>query len=226
MANDQIIPSKDPANDGSLPGVMRQVFKKQMQNVDGQLPAQVIAYDRKTNRATVQPLITRLTTDGRPHDRGTFSEMPVLALGGGGFYLNFPLRPGDRGWIEASDRDISLFMQGDTMAQPNTMRMHNFSDGRFIPDVMGSYTFDASDDEKLVIASLDGRVKITLGAEELKVKGVRVAIEAETTATIKAPGGTKFEGPVEMPQGATIGGIPFGDHIHDAPDGPTGKPRI
>lgn len=255
MANDQVIPSKDPANDDSLPGVLRQAFKKMIQNIDGQLPAQVISYDRQSNRATVQPLITRLTTAGEPHDRGTFSTLPVLAIGGGGFYLNFPLKPGDRGWIEASDRDISLFLQGDEMAQPNTLRMHNFSDGRFIPDVMGSYTFDGEDEGRAVLASLDGTVKITLSDEEVRVKGIRLVADLEETAEINAPAGITLNGPVTMPEGAsvanglttikgdkgdgtatfsvpvlmpegaTIGGVVFGDHYHEYNDGDTGTPK-
>lgn len=223
MADNQVIPSRDPSNDDSLAGVMREVFKKQLQNIDGQLPAQVVSYDRNSNTAVVQPLITRLTTDGQPHERATISSLPVLALGGGGFYVNFPLKPGDRGWIEASDRDISLFMQGGGMAQPNTLRMHSFSDGRFIPDVMGSYTFDGEDDGKLVISSLDGRVKITLSDEEARVKGVRVLVEGEESIEVKAPK-TTLRGPVDMPDGAKIAGIEFANHYHNGQHGPTGGP--
>lgn len=254
MADSQIIPSVDPASEGTLPGVIRQAFKKMLQGIDGQLPAQVISYDRQSNRATVQPLVTRLTTDGKPHDRGTFATMPVLALGGGGFYINFPLKPGDRGWIEASDRDISLFMQGDTMAQPNTLRMHSFSDGRFVPDVMGAYTFDGEDEGKMTISSLDGKVKITLSDEEIRGKATRMIWELEESSVITAPeitlnGFTKmtkgaeianglrtiggetggavaeFTIPVRMPEGANIGGIEFGTHYHDTPNGPSSEPK-
>lgn len=223
MADSQVIPSKDPANDDSLAGVMREVFKKQMQQMDGQLPAQVISYDRQSNTAVVQPLITRITTDGQPHERGTISSLPVLALGGGGYYVNFPLKAGDKGWIEASDRDISLFMQGGGMAQPNTLRMHNFSDGRFVPDVMGSYSFDDEDADKLVIASLDGTVKITLSADTARVKAPKVVLDASESVVVNTAE-TTLNGPVNMPDGATIGGIPFGTHIHDTPEGPSGPP--
>lgn len=221
MADNQVIPSKDPANDDTLAGVMRQTFGKLMQGIDGQLPAQVISYDRNSNTAVVQPLITRLTTDGKPHERGSISSLPVLALGGGGYYINFPLKPGDRGWIEASDRDISLFMQANEMAQPNTIRMHNFSDGRFIPDVMGSYEFSGEDEGKLVIASLDGTVKITLSDDTVRLKGVKVVVDAEESADVNSAA-INLNGPVNMPDGATIGGIDFGPHIHDTPDGLSG----
>lgn len=229
MANEQIIPSIDPANEGSLPGIMREVFKKQMQNMDGQLPAQVIAYDRSSNTATVQPLITRITTDGQPYERATVASVPVLALGGGGFYVNFPLKPGDKGWIEASDRDISLFMQGGEMAQPNTVRMHNFSDGRFVPDVLGSYTFDSDDEGKMVIASLDGQVKISLSDTVAKIKGVKVEVEAESDVTVTAPnttvnGDMTVTGKSTLTGGATIAGNTYTTHYHDTPDGLSGPP--
>lgn len=230
MAHDQIIPSIDPANEGSLPGVMREAFKKQMQNMDGQLPAQVVSYDRNTNTATVQPLITRLTTAGEPFERASIASVPVLALGGGGFYINFPLKPGDKGWIEASDRDISLFMQGGEMAQPNTVRMHNFSDGRFVPDVLGNYDFDGEDEGKMVIASLDGKVKITLSESVVKIKGQKVEVEAESEVSVTAPSSTidgnlTVTGKSTLTGGANIDGIDYATHIHDTPDGLSGPPQ-
>lgn len=220
---ENIVPSKDPANDDTLSGVLSTVIKKHLQNIDGQLPAQVISYDRATNRATVQPLITRLTTDGQPFERGVISSVPVVALGGGGFYLNFPLVAGDRGWIEASDRDISLFMQGDTMAKPNTLRLHSFSDGRFVPDIMGSYDYDAGDDGKLVIASKDGQTKITLSPDTIQMKAQKVDIQGDVV-TIN---GVEITPDSHITAaGASLDGIEFADHIHDAPGGPTGTPHL
>lgn len=165
---DENIPSKDPADEGSLGGALRSVFRKMMQATDGMLPATVVSYDRAANVATVRPLIALLTTGGAQVQRAQLAQVPVLALGGGGFVINFPLQPGDRGWIEASDRDISLFLQSGGDAPPNTLRLHSFEDGRFIPDVFAA--FDVSDvaEDAMTIQSADGAVRIELSPTRIR----------------------------------------------------------
>lgn len=174
-------PSKDPANDSTLGGAMREVFRKLMQGTDGMLPAVVVSYDRESNTAEVRPTIALLTTSGEVVPRAAVARVPVLALGGGGFVLNFPLQPGDRGWIEASDRDISLWMQGLAPDQrPNTLRLHSFEDGRFIPDVYRG--FDVSDvgADAMTIQSTDGAVRVELSPVRLRLVAPTILMDAET----------------------------------------------
>jgi hypothetical protein len=161
-------PSKDPANEGSLQGVLAAVLKKHLQGVDGQLPARVIAYDRATNIATVQPLVQMLTTKGESVSRAQLVAIPVVSLGGGQAAIHFKIMPGDIGWIEASDRDISIFKQGMQESSPNTVRLHSFSDGKFIPDQFAKYTLTDADSEA-TIQSLDGTHKIELFTDEVKL---------------------------------------------------------
>lgn len=160
----------DPGQSATLAGVIEYVFKKMLQGIDGQLPAEIISYDRHSNRATVRPLITRLTTTGERVERATVASVPVLALGGGDFGITFPLKAGDRGWIEASDRDISLFLQTDNTARPNTLRLHNFADGRFIPDLMANYELPAGHDGALVLQHKSGESALLLGEKSLELK--------------------------------------------------------
>jgi hypothetical protein len=165
---DADIPSKDPANDATVAGTLRQVIRKALQNVDGMLPAVVVAYDRPSNIATVRPLIALLTTGGAKVPRATVAKVPVLALGGGGFVINFPLQPGNLGWIEASDRDISLFVQSLGEAHPNTLRLHSFEDGRFIPDVFSEFELGDVADDAMTIQSLDGAVRVELSPTRIR----------------------------------------------------------
>lgn len=236
MAENQI-PSKDQADEGTLAGAFRSIFAKLLQGVDGMLPAQVLAYDRNSNTATVRALVSVLTTDNQTVQRAQVAQVPVLALGGGGFVVNFPIKAGDKGWIEASDRDISLFRQRGDEAQPNSVRMHSFEDGRFIPDVFGAFTVDAEDMESaMVIQSIDGTVKIALDADEIRVKAPKITNEATDTLTLKAAHmmfdcndikGTAPGGGVNLASGATIGGINFGTHKHTGVQtggGTTGNP--
>lgn len=188
----------DPAADGDLGGILRGILDQYMKSVDGQLPAVVTAYDRRKNIATVRPLIAVLPTVGAAIPRPPVVSIPVLALGAGGFVINFPVKVGDKGWIEASDRDISLFKQSMREAQPNTFRTHSFSDARFIPDVYGAYTINEDDAGAMVISSVDGTTRIAISNGRVKI----------TATTIDIAGHTNITG------GLTVDGIEFGTHKH------------
>lgn len=176
--SDKNVIDTDPANEGDLAGTLRSVFRKFLQNVDGMLPAEVIAYDRVTNMATVRPLINVLTSNGDSVARAQVASIPVLALGAGNFVINFPVKQGNKGWIEASDRDISLFLQNGNAAIPNDMRFHAFEFGRFIPDVFGAFTIDEEDmDSSMVIQTLDGATKISLSDTKIKLKSANIDLE-------------------------------------------------
>lgn len=164
------IPSIDPADEDSLIGAFRHILGKFLQGVDDMLPAQVISYDRTTNRAVVQPLVMLLTTDNKTVQRPAVASVPVIQYGGGGFVVSAPIKAGNLGWIKANDRDISLFLQSFNNSSPNTVRKHSFSDAVFIPDVMTGYTIDGEDTNNLVIQSLDGSTKISVGDALMKFK--------------------------------------------------------
>lgn len=175
-------PSIDPANEGTIPGMLRHTFNKLMQGVDGMLPAKVVAFngDRNKPRVTVQPLVQVLTTDNKQVSRAQVASIPVFQFGAGGFLLSFPIQAGDLGWIVASDRDISLFLQGYTESKPNTVRRQSFADAVFIPDAMRGYAIGEDDQDNAVLQSADGAVKITLSSTTIKIVAESVAIESDT----------------------------------------------
>lgn len=192
-------PSRNPADDDSLPGGIKIALRKQLQNTDDMLPAKVIAYDRTTNRAQVQPLIVMITTANEQVQRAQIASVPVAQFGGGDFVISFPLKNGDLGWIKANDRDISLFKQFYTQSAPNTHRMHSFEDAVFIPDtMMKGVTIASEDEENLVIQNLGGTVKIAWWASLLKIIAPRVGI-----------GGTPDANAIVDIQSTTKASIPF-----------------
>ena len=131
MTNVVAPPSHNPTDEDSLYGVLKIFTEKFLQNnINDMLPAQVIAYDRGSNLAQIQPLINMVDTLNSQIVRGQIMSVPVLQLGGGGFMLNFPIKTGDLGFMKANDRDISLFKQSWGQSIPNTARMHDFSEAR------------------------------------------------------------------------------------------------
>jgi len=171
-------PSRNPVNDSSMIGMLKQFMGKALQNTDDCMPAKVIAFDRVSNIATVQPMIKIVATNGESLNRAQIASVPVFQCGGGGFMLNFNLKAGDLGWIKATDRDMSLYLQGGTEQEPNTHRMHSFNDGFFIPDILSGFTIDGEDMENAVWQTLDGTVRIALWPDRVKVTAPRVVIES------------------------------------------------
>jgi hypothetical protein len=155
MANENSQPSVNPADEDSLAGLMRLVMTKTMQSMDGRMPARVIAYDRATNRATLQPVIKMVGTDGREVARAPVASVRVYQFGNGRFSLSLPIKEGDLGWLHAGDRDTSAFLQDHKDGPPNTARMHSFQDGVFYPDAMKYGNVGATDGERAVFATGD-----------------------------------------------------------------------
>lgn len=173
-------PDIDPANNDTLAGTLQFAFYKMMQRVNGMLPAQVIKYDRQNNRVQVQLLISIVTTNGEQVARPQIANIPVLALGGKNFFINFPLPAGSLGWVIAADRDISLFLQTYQQASPNTARVKNFADALFIPDLMTGYTIDGADTNSLVISFKDSTTRIAISNN-------KVTVTASSNVTVNAP---------------------------------------
>lgn len=203
-------PSINPADEDSLQGVLNTVLRKFLMGVDDMLPAKVISYDRDANRATVQPIVAMLTTDGSRVARAQLASVPVFQMGGGGHMLSFNLKPGDLGWIKASDRDISLFMQSYAEQPPNTRRLHSFEDGLFFPDAMRDFTIQDEDAENAVFQTLDGRYRVALWEDRVKVTA------GDSTTLEVSDAGITLTGPTITLAAPviTIGGIVWQTHKH------------
>lgn len=226
--------SFDPA-DESLGGVIKFIINKTLQRIDIQLPAKIVSYDRNKNLATVQPLIKLIATNGSTIEKPTISNIPVISLGGGGFNITFPLKNGDLGWIEASSRDISLFMQSKQIDKPNTLRVLDFADSKFIPDVFDNYTLPCGHDDKMIIQSTAGDTYLVIGDGVIKAKTKKAEIECNdflidsknttinanitniNSSVITANGAFTVNGNFNVKNGkAIINGIDFNQHGHES----------
>ena len=139
-------PSQSPENSaGGLLGLNKLAMDKAMQNLDCCLPAKIIAYDRVTNRANVEPQYKITSTGGDTTPLAQINSIPVLLMGSGEVFITYSLKEGDLGWIIANDQDISLFLQSYEASPGNTKRMHSFSDAFFIPDLMKDYYLSSRD---------------------------------------------------------------------------------
>tara|TARA_R110000765_G_scaffold269029_2_gene368030 strand:- start:723 stop:1463 length:741 start_codon:yes stop_codon:yes gene_type:complete len=146
-------------------------------------------------KVNVRPLIKLVAKDGRSYDRDIIEGVPVFTAGAGDRFISFPIAVGNLGWIDASDRDISLFIQSYEISEPPTSRMHSFSDARFVPDIMTNITVAAEDSAAIVIQNRGGTVKIALDDDEIRIKNNAVSLVIDgSSVTGVAPGGFDLNG--------------------------------
>lgn len=165
-------PNSDAADEGSLPGGIKAALESYFLNeFEGMLPATVVSYDDTTNRAVIKPLVMVGTTSGGKISRAQVPNIPVYRFGGGGFFMRFPIKAGDFGWLKANDRDISLVFQRQGGEDwPNTTRKHKFSDAMFFPDTFKQWVISGADADAAIWQSIDGNAVISMGEEAIELR--------------------------------------------------------
>lgn len=196
-------PSRNPADEGTLAGALKEVFSKLMQDFNNMLPARVINVSEDRKFVEVQPLIMVLDTNLQQVQRGQLSKIPVFQLGGGGVLISFNLKPGNLGFIKANDRDISNFIQSYGEAKPNTFRKNNFSDAVFYPAVMTGFTIADEDAENFVIQNLTGSVRLSFFTDYIKITAPQGLV---VDGPITTSGSLTAEGPLIANGGMTTQG--------------------
>lgn len=224
-------PNSKQAQQGSLAGQLKGALSKWLrEEVDDMLPARVVSYDDASNRAVIQPLVMIGTTSGAKVSRASLPNIPVFRFGSGQFFMRFPIKPGDFGWLKANDKDISLIMQAQGQQEdwPNTERLHDFSDAMFFPDCVRGWLIDGANVDAAVWQSLDGTVCISLHDDKVNVKAPNLIAEIASSTEINSPtvtinsssttitGSTTINGAVAIVGGAlTHNGVNVGsDHVH------------
>lgn len=77
-------------------------------------------------------------------------DCPVFVLQGGGAFIEFPVRKGDFCLVLFNDRDIDTWWTSENVAEPNTARRHDLSDGFALVGI----------NSKLHPAGLSGNVRV------------------------------------------------------------------
>lgn len=157
------------------------------------LPGIIESFDPGTQTARVQPAIKRIFTERGPLPIPVCVDVPVEFPGGGGFFVTFPIKPGDECVLCFSERCIDNWHATGGVQEAAEYRMHSYSDGiarvglNSQPHVIPS--FNAEDAE---FRSRDGGVKIQLKPDGT-IKNINPAGSTELTPAgkyiINAPGG-------------------------------------
>lgn len=122
-------------------------------------------------------------------------DCPVMFTGGGGFVLTFPIAVGDEGLLVFASRCIDAWWQngGPTQLQAE-LRMHDLSDGFFIPTggmsqpkVPGGVSTTTCQ-----LRSLDGSTYVEIAGGQIvnivAPGGVKITADVEITGNVTATG--------------------------------------
>lgn len=101
------------------------------------LPCKVLAYNAATQRAQMQPLVTRpLPTPSNPVTAFLYEVLPVLhevpvvcGLRGGGCSITLPVLPGDTFLVVFCEADIAGWLATGQLANPDHVRRHGLAGG-------------------------------------------------------------------------------------------------
>lgn len=167
---EKLTSSVDPSNLLSFPGIMKEILRFHDINFNVCAPAIVKEVYYDSRMVLVTPLNNEMysTSEGIKGEPARDVLLQLWQQQHGGFIFDFPIFVGDTGWMIASDRDTSrargansglVMRDSNPNAGPqdlNTLEMHQFCHGFFIPDHWGHIRQDANvGGDKLIIGNLD-----------------------------------------------------------------------
>jgi hypothetical protein len=130
---------------GSTPS-LAEVLQAALDNIKAQLhvamPGTVVSYDEASQKANVQPQIKSLIIDQEGNEEllslPELPSVPVVFPRGGGFFVSFPLQPGDQVLLVICDRELNVWKSKGGDVSPQDPRTHHLADAVAIP---GCYPF-------------------------------------------------------------------------------------
>jgi phage baseplate assembly protein gpV len=169
------------------------------------LPAIINSFDASKRTCTAQPSIlmqfTREDASTKWDAMPLLVDVPVMFAGGGGYVLTFPLKSGDEGLVVFASRCIDTWWQNGDLGVQAELRMHDLSDGFFIPTVRSLPHVESG------ISTADADLRaVDPAGPHVKLKADNsVEVTAPALVTVTAPA-IVLNGNVTINGNATING--------------------
>lgn len=157
-------------------------------------PAEIVAYEPATQRATVEPSLELLLTDGSSMPRAQALDVPVIFPAGGGWRITFPLTAGDEVLLVNCDRDISGFKQSGGRGRLPSDRVMAESDVVALAG-FGFSTRPPETTSGVSIENADSSTAVTIDAGTIVLKAATVMVEGDLTVTGDASGSSPWSPP-------------------------------
>lgn len=185
----------------TLPEVIAEAIDARLGGVRVAMPGIVQAYNAATQSADVLPAVrgSVLEVDGTlsPEALPVIPDVPVAFPRAGGFFLAFPLAPGDSVLLVFSESDLNEWRRVGSVVDPGDTRRHTLAGAVAIPGLFPATNPIAPAPSGAQLGS-EGGVRITLTPSQVQVGGAaqaaalasRVdALQAAFAAHVHAPPG-------------------------------------
>lgn len=220
----------------SLTQAINNCIKQDRANLYTALPAKVISFNGHT--VTCEVMIKRVITNGQEIEIPPLADVPVQFPHAGGFCFTVPIKKGDEGLVIFSSRCIDGWYQSANKSIPLDSRMHDLSDGIFIPGVNSvpkkivDFYHDGlsmqTDDGSTFIRLINGKILIQgdiehRGNSEQQGNATLLGSYSQTGAWTQQGGNAEAKGTLSANK-IIGGGIDLENHVHPETGSITGKP--
>lgn len=164
-------------NPVSLTSAVQAAVNYRLNNVHTALPAAIISYDFVKQKASVQPLLNKVWTDGTTTPMPVLDNVPVIFPRAGGGSLTFPVVEGDTCLLVFIERSTDLWLTVGGQVSPDDNRKFDLSDAVAI---LGLFPFSQDS-----LADNNEDVILTYSGSTIRIKqGGAIVIETATTVAI------------------------------------------
>lgn len=223
---------------GDLLVGVRQVVRGDRATVWTALPGIVQSFDASKMTVKVQPAVQAQVQDQGGEWKNTtlplLTDCPVVFPSGGGYTFTVPLQEGDEGLVVFASRCIDSWWQSGGVQPQADLRMHDLSDGFFLPGVFSQPRKLANvSTTHAALRSQDGQTAVELGPEGIVLRGNVLftggAVVFDDASQVTGPGGGALRFNVEVSSTQNIvAGKDTGDQVglqtHRHTSGGSGNP--
>lgn len=194
----------------TMTDAMRQAVLFQLYDVHTALPGQIISYDHKMQKATIQPCLKKSYLDGTTQEMPILNNVPVIFPRAGGASLTFPVLSGDTCLLLFVERSTDLWKSVGGVVAPNDPRKFDLSDAVAIMGLMPFTENSLSENNEDVLLTykssnirikasgeiqIDTASKVAIGNASAEVLDIVSSILGIlTTSVTTAPGSPIFQG--------------------------------
>jgi hypothetical protein len=156
-----------------------------LNNVHTAMPASIVSYEFQTQKASVQPLLNKVWTDGTTTPFPVLENVPVIFPRSGGAGLTFPVNSGDTCLLLFIERSTDLWLTQGGQVNPDDPRKFDLSDAVAI---MGLFPFTvnstADNNTDLILTYAGSTVRIKQGGAIVIESAATVALGTTTTEVL------------------------------------------
>lgn len=197
-----------------LEDVMAFALQQFIKDLYTALPGLIVVYNPETKRATIQPALNTIFTDGITSSLPILQDVPVIFPAGGGYTLTFPLKNGDPVLILFSKSGIENFKTNYKQGLPSDGVM-SLENAVAIPG-FGALNITPASSSGFTAQSEDGANAIIIESEkvELKLGEVASVLLEEESIELKLGGAT-----LTLTESALISSVPIEAPSYSGDDG-------